>query len=105
MEYFSNDFFLIALTFGTYFLGKLLRRLTGWVVMNPILISIACIIAFLKITGISYEAYNQGGHMIEFWLRPAVVALGVPLYMQLSTIKKQLTPIVISELAGWRQSR
>ena len=28
MEYFSNDFFLIALTFGTYFLGKLLRRLT-----------------------------------------------------------------------------
>jgi putative effector of murein hydrolase len=48
MEYFSNDFFLIALTFGTYFLGKLLRRLTGWVVMNPILISIACIIAFLK---------------------------------------------------------
>ena len=78
----------------------MLRRLTGWVVMNPILISIACIIAFLKITGISYEAYNQGGHMIEFWLRPAVVALGVPLYMQLSTIKKQLTPIVLSELAG-----
>ena len=100
MEYFSNDFFLIALTFGTYFLGKLLRRLTGWVVMNPILVSIACIIAFLKITGISYETYNQGGHMIEFWLRPAVVALGVPLYMQLSTIKKQLTPIVLSELAG-----
>ena len=47
-----------------------------------------------------YETYNKGGHMIEFWLRPAVVALGVPLYMQLSTIKKQLTPILLSELAG-----
>ena len=100
MEYFSNEFFLIALTFGSYFLGKLLRRITGWVIMNPILVSIVCIIGFLKFTGISYETYNQGGHMIEFWLRPAVVALGVPLYMQLSTIKKQLTPIVISELAG-----
>lgn len=100
MEYFSNEFFLIALTFGSYFWGKLLRRITGWVVMNPILVSIVCIIGFLKFTGISYETYNQGGHMIEFWLRPAVVALGVPLYMQLSTIKKQLTPIVISELAG-----
>ena len=31
MEYFSNEFFLIALTFGTYFLGKLLRRWTGCV--------------------------------------------------------------------------
>ena len=100
MEYFSNEFFLIALTFGSYFLGKLLRRITGWVVMNPILVSIVCIIGFLKFTGISYETYNQSGHMIEFWLRPAVVALGVPLYMQLSTIKKQLTPIVLSELAG-----
>ena len=100
MEYFSNDFFLIALTFGSYIVGKLLRRMTGWVIMNPVLVSIVCIIAFLKLTGVSYEAYNKGGHMIEFWLRPAVVALGVPLYMQLSTIKKQLTPILLSELAG-----
>lgn len=100
MEYFSNEFFLIALTFGTYFLGKLLRRWTGWVVMNPILVSICCLIVFLKVTGVSYETYNQSGKMIEFWLRPAVVALGVPLYMQLSTIKKQLTPILLCEFIG-----
>ena len=41
-------------------------------------------------THISYETYNKGGHLIEFWLRPAVVALGVPLYLQLEMIKKQL---------------
>ena len=29
-------------------------------------------------TNISYGTYNKGGHLIEFWLRPAVVALGVP---------------------------
>ena len=99
-DYFSNEFFLIALTFGSYFVGKLLRRRTGWVVMNPILVAIVVVIGFLEVTGVSYETYNAGGHMIEFWLRPAVVALGVPLYMQLSTIKKQLTPILLSELAG-----
>ena len=66
MEYFSNEFFLIALTFGTYFLGKLLRRWTGWVVMNPILVSICCLIVFLKVTGVSYDTYNQSGKMIEF---------------------------------------
>lgn len=99
-EYFSNEFFLIALTFGSYFLGKLLRKWTGWVVMNPILVSIAVLITFLQLTGISYETYNRGGHLIEFWLRPAVVALGVPLYLQLSTIKKQIIPILLAELAG-----
>ena len=87
-EYFNNEFFLIALSFGSYFLGKLLRRRTGWVVMNPILVAIAVVITFLEISGVSYEAYNEGGRMIEFWLRPAVVALGVPLYMQLEKIKK-----------------
>ena len=79
IDYFSNQFFLIALTFGVYFFGKLLRKWTGWVIMNPILITIVVLIAFLKLTGISYETYNEGGHLIEFWLRPAVVALGVPL--------------------------
>ncbi|MGN1353877.1 MAG: LrgB family protein [Alloprevotella sp.] len=98
--YFSNEFFLIALTFGSYFLGKLLRRKTGWVVMNPILVSIATVITFLWIMDISYETYNKGGQMIEFWLRPAVVALGVPLYLQLSRIKRQLVPILLCELAG-----
>lgn len=99
-EYFSNEFFLIAFTFGTYFLGKLLRKWTGWVIMNPILVSITLIIAFLELTGVDYNAYREGGQMIEFWLRPAVVALGVPLYLQLSTIKKELVPILVSELAG-----
>ena len=99
-EYFSNEFFLIALTFGSYFFGKLLRKWTGWVVMNPILVSIVTIISFLELTGIDYDTYNAGGHMIEFWLRPAVVALGVPLYMQLEKIKKEFLPILISELSG-----
>lgn len=100
MSYLSNEFFLIALTFGSYFFGKLLRKWTHWTIMHPILVSICVLIAFLKITGVKYETYNTSGHMIEFWLQPAVVALGVPLYQQLETIKKQFLPILISELAG-----
>ena len=86
MEYFSSEFFLVALTFGSYFVGELLGRVAGWVIVNPIVGTIVCFVVFLKITGVSYETYNKGGHMIEFWLRPAVVEWGVPLYMQLSTI-------------------
>ena len=100
MEYFSNQFFLLALTFGLFFFSKFLQKRTGWVILNPILLTIAMLIIFLKVTGISYETYNEGGHLIEFWLKPAVVALGVPLYLQLKDIRKQLLPIILSQLVG-----
>ena len=96
MNYLENEFFLLAVTFGLFFFAKLLQKKTGIMLLNPILLTIALLILFLKTTGISYETYNEGGHLIEFWLKPAVVALGVPLYLQLETIKKQLLPILPS---------
>ena len=100
MEYLSNMYFLLALTFVVYAASQILQLRTGWTVLNPILVSAVVIIAFLKTTGVSIETYNEGGRLIEFWLKPAVVALGVPLYLQLETIKKQLLPIILSQLAG-----
>lgn len=100
MIYLENEFFLLALTFSTFFLAKWISKRTGWVLFNPILLTIAVLILFLKTTGVSLETYNRGGHLIEFWLKPAVVALGVPLYLQLETIRKQFLPIFLCELAG-----
>lgn len=100
MEFIENKYLLLALTFGAFALFKELQRRTGWVLLNPILLTIASLILFLKLTGISYEAYQEGGQLIEFWLKPAVVALGVPLYLQLEMIKKQLLPILLSQLVG-----
>ena len=100
MEFFENKFFLLAITFGFFFFSKLLQKMTGWVVLNPILLAIALLICFLKFTGVSYETYNEAGSLVEFWLKPAVVALGVPLYLQLRMIKKQLMPILVSQLVG-----
>lgn len=100
MNYLENKFFLLALTFGIYFLSKTLQKKTGYVLLNPILMTIAVLIIFLKFAGISYETYNEGGHLIDFWLKPAIVALGVPLYQQLEAIRKQWVPILFSQLAG-----
>jgi len=77
-----------------------LQRKTGWVLLNPILLTMFTVILFLKLTGISYDTYQEGGKLIEFWLKPAIVALGVPLYLQLEMIKKQLLPILLSQLVG-----
>ena len=91
---------LLALTFGVFAMFKGLQKKTGWVLLNPILFTIAALILFLKLSGISYETYNEAGELIAFWLKPAVVALGVPLYLQLEMIKKQWLPILLSQLVG-----
>lgn len=91
---------LIALTFAVFLVAKKLQKVTGKLWLNPILVSIAVLIAFLKITGISYDTYSHAGSMIEFWLKPAIVALGVPLYLQLKNIRQQLVPILMSQLVG-----
>ena len=100
MEYLENKFFLLSITFGVFFVSKYLQRKTGWVLLNPILLAIALLIVFLKCTGLSYENYSEAGYLVEFWLKPAVVALGVPLYLQLKMIRKQWLPILVSQLAG-----
>ena len=71
MNFLENEFFLLAVTFGIFFLAKLLQKKTGIMLLNPILLTIAILIVFLKMTHISYETYNEGGHLIEFWLKPA----------------------------------
>lgn len=100
MEILENKIVLIALTFVIFFAAKKLQQKTGLSLFNPILITIALLIVFLKSTGIDYEVYRQGGDSIDFWLKPAIVALGMPLYLLLKSIKQQLTAIILSQLAG-----
>lgn len=100
MEILSNQYILLALTFATFYLMRRLQLRTGWVLLNPILMTIVLIIGYLKITGISVETYQETGHFIDFWLKPAIVALGVPLYQQLHAIRQLWLPILISQLIG-----
>ena len=99
-EYLSNDYFLLTLTFGVYFLAKLVRKLLRLPLFNPILVSIAFLIIFLRVAHVDYEEYRVSGAKIDFWLKPAVVALGVPLYKQLGSIRREILPILLSQLAG-----
>ncbi len=99
-EYLNNDYFLLTLTFGVYFLAKLVRKMLQLPIFNPILVSIAFMICFLTIADIDYETYKLSGSKIDFWLKPAVVSLGVPLYKQLHSIKHEMVPIFMSQLVG-----
>ena len=77
MEFLNNKFFLIAATFLFYLGAQLLQRRTGIKLLNPILLAIAAMICFLLMFDIDYATYQAGGEYIDFWLKPAVVALGL----------------------------
>jgi len=100
MEILQNNIVLLALTFGIYYGARQFQKWTGWVVLNPILVTIALLILLLSVTGVSYQTYEEGGRYIDFWLKPAIVALGVPLYQHLGQIKRQFLPIFLSQLVG-----
>lgn len=100
MEFIKSEIFLIAVTFAVFWGAKRLQALTGWVMLNPVLVTVLIIIGLLKLAGLSYDDYRPSGAYIEFWLKPAIVALAVPLYTQLESIRRQFVPILLSQLAG-----
>ncbi len=100
MDFLTDKIFLIALTFASYLGAQYLQRRTGMRLLNPILVSIIVMICLLLCMDIHFETYQQAGIYIDMWLKPAVVALGVPLYKQLETIKKQMLPLLTAEMCG-----
>ena len=97
---FQNEWVVVTLTIIIYWLAQKLQAKTGILLLNPILITIVIIITGLMVFNIDYETYHRGSRYIDFLLKPAVVALGVPLYRQLEVIKKQAWNILISQLVG-----
>ncbi|HFA8669583.1 LrgB family protein [Neisseria gonorrhoeae] len=91
---------LLFLTLAVYALAIIVRTRTGNIFCNPVLVSTIVLIAYLKILGIDYAAYHNSAQFIDFWLKPAVVVLAVPLYQNRRKIFNQWLPVIVSQLAG-----
>lgn len=98
--FFENDVFIVTLTFVAFFTAKKIQEKTRIILLNPILVAIIMIISFLFLFKIDFEVYHKGSSLIAFFLKPAIVALGVPLYQQIDKIKIQAVPILVSQLVG-----
>lgn len=100
IPFLENKYLLIALTFLCYIGAQKIQRKFGLKFLSPILLATIILICYLEILDIDFSTYQEGGRYVEFWLKPAIVALGVPLYKQLSTIKRQILPLLLAEIAG-----
>lgn len=67
---------------------------------NPVLLSVASIIALLLATHTPYEQYFSGAQFIHLLLGPAVVALAVPLSRHLHRLRRLARPVLLGIAAG-----
>ena len=93
-------YFGIFISLAAYAVGMQLKKKLGWAVLNPLLVSVILVIAFLKAGGISYDDYNEGASHLSFFLTPATVCLAIPLYKQLALLKKNAVAIFLGIASG-----
>lgn len=100
MKFLENPIWLLAFTLAMYGFGLILSRRYRWILFNPIIVSTTILIVYLLFLEIPYQVYYQAGQYIDFLLKPSIVALAVPLYIQWERIKIQMIPILVSQLVG-----
>lgn len=84
------------LTLLFFFLAKKLYSMKPAALLNPVLVTIFSLIAVLIVFNIPFADYKQGTSIITALLEPAIVALAVPLYLQLKVIRSRLKFILLS---------
>lgn len=91
----------LTLTLVAYAIGDVFYERSGrHPLLNPVPIAIGLIAALLWLTGVPYTDYFEGAQFVHFLLGPATVALAVPLYQQLSALKKSGPALLAGILAG-----
>ena len=99
-ELFESPFFGIALSIFSFWVGTKIQKKTGLVICNPMIIAISIVTGVLLIFKIPYEAYNEGGQIINMFLAPATACLAVSIYTKIELLKKNWLPIVVGASCG-----
>lgn len=100
-EFLENSVFFGAfISLAAYEVGLILKKKFKMAVFNPLLIAILCVMGALSLLNVDYEAYNEGGKYISYLLTPATVCLAVPLYEQLTLLRKNLKAVAAGILSG-----
>ena len=90
----------VVISLLAYYAGVFLRKKTGKSFVNPLLVSIILVIAFLLLFRVDYASYQASAKYLSWFLTPATVSLAIPLYLQLERLKKNIRAILVSILAG-----
>lgn len=96
----NSVFFGAAVSLFAYEAGLLLKKKTKLTICNPLLISIIIVIGILVFFKVDYDSYYTGAKYLSYLLTPTTVCLAVPLYEQISLLKKNWKAIMAGILSG-----
>ena len=89
------------LTLGLYQLARVINRRVGREVCNPLLFATLLCCAVLLLTGTEYETYYESGaDVLELLLTPATICLAIPLYRQVTLLKRNAGAVAAGCVAG-----
>jgi len=92
---------LLVMTVLLYALGRHFYLRSG---LNPFLIPVLTVVivvvALLLWWGVPYEPYAQSTKGMQLLIGPATVAMAIPLYMHMPTIKRLWWPLVAALIVG-----
>lgn len=68
--------------------------------VNPVAIAVILVASFIQLIDMPYDKYFQGAQFIHFLLGSATVALAIPIYRGLSSLKNRAFVLVSSLIVG-----
>ena len=81
-------------------LGMYLKKRFKLGIFNPLLIAIAVTMVILFALNVDYDTYNTGAKYLSWLLTPSTVCLAIPLYEQISLLKKNFAAVAAGIVAG-----
>ena len=96
----NSAYFGVTVSLIGYGAGIMLKKKFKYAFLNPLLISIIFVIGVVMLCGVDYESYESSAQYLSYLLTPATVCLAVPLYQQMTLLKKNLAAVACGILAG-----
>lgn len=96
----QSVFFGVLISVVSYELGALLKKRYKCAIFNPLMISIIVTIVMLVAFKMDYDTYYEGAKYLSYLLTPATVCLAIPLYEQISLLKKHWKAVMLGILSG-----
>lgn len=96
-----NPYIGIIISLAVFGVGTwLFKKSKGFFLFTPLFVAMVLGVLILKVAGISYDEYNEGGKYISFFLDPATVAFAIPLYKKREVLKKYWLEILTALTIG-----
>ena len=100
-EFFINSAFAgVTISLVSYMLGMYLKKKFKLGIFNPLLIAIAVTMVILFALNVDYDTYNTGAKYLSWLLTPSTVCLAIPLYEQISLLKKNFAAVAAGIVAS-----